>query len=244
MTKIFLKDNFKIIERENHIFSIQFPIHSEQIIKSIIKPRILLGATSTNEFQTLIFKAVSVKSFQIFKEELFKSTGSHSLPANLAAKLAIDLGRQIQYLITEYNQTILGVNPENLFVVDDNIFIYLSSEYLTEISPNSETMMVCYPIKPTYFFCAPEILTITEIPVNIHYKTSYFSVGILLLYALMNTKSYEFYEEYIQEEFEHSRKVKNICGHLNQIPIRQTKLSWFIERCLVEEAENRSIVFF
>jgi len=245
MTSIISKDNFQIIQQQNNIFAIQFSTYnSEKIINSITKTCILLGATSTNHFQTLIFKASSVKSLKQFKEELYKSTGSYSLPTNLAAKLAADLGRQFNYLVSEYSQTIIGLNPDNLFVVDDTMFIYLSSEYLTEIDTRSETIMVCYPIKPSDFFCAPELLNITEIPVNIHYKTSYFSIGILLLYALMKTNSYEFYEEYIQGNVEPSRKVNSICEYLNQLPIRQTKLGWFIERCLVEEPENRSIVFF
>ena len=240
MASIISKDDFQIIQQKNNTFSIQFSSYnSELIIKSITKTRILLGTTSTDNFKTLIFKASSVKSLQQFKEELFQMTGSHSLPPNLAAKLAADLSRQLFYLIEHYHVTIIGVVPENVIVVDDTKFIYLSGEYLAEIDKNNDTVMICFPVEPVAFYTAPELLQVTELPSYVNYKTSYFSFGCLLLYALLENN--EFYNEYIKEIDTLRHKV--IIEYLNRLSIRGTKLYWFIKRCLVIEPENRSILF-
>lgn len=240
MTSIISKDDFQIIQEENNTFAIQFSnYNSEAIIKSITKTRIILGATATDNFQTLILKASSVKSLQQFKEELFRITGSHSLPPNLAAKLAADLGRQILYLLEQYYMTIIGVDCENVIVINETNFIYLSCEYLEKIDKNNGTIMVCFPVEPFTFYVAPELLNVTELPSYVNYKTSYFSFGCLLLYALLENN--EFYNEYIKEN--DTLRHKKIIEYLNRLSIRGTKLYWFIERCLVIEPENRSILF-
>jgi hypothetical protein len=239
MTTIISKDDFQIIQEKNNTFFLQFPTYSEVLIRSITKTRILIGATSTDNFQTLIFKASSIKSLQQFKEELFQTTGSHSLPPNLAAKLAADLGRQFSYLIDHYNMTIIGFTPENVIVIDDTKFMYLSGEYLAEIDRNNDTVMICFPVEPLAFYVSHELLRVTELPSYVNYKTSYFSFGCLLLYALMENN--EFYTEYIKETDTLRHKV--IMEYLNRLSIRGTKLYWFIERCLVVEPENRSILF-
>ena len=241
---IISKDDFQIIQKKNNTFSIQFSgYNSVLIIKSITKTRILLGATATDNFQTLIFKASSVKSLQQFKEELFQTTGSRSLPPNLAAKMAADLGRQLSYLIGKNSVTIIGFAPENVIVVDDTKFIYLSGEYLAEIDRNNETIMICFPVDALSFYVAPELLKVTELPAYVNYKTSYFSFGCLLLYALLENNEFynEFYNQYIRETG--TLRHQKIIEYLNRLSIRGTKLYWFIERCLVVEPENRSILF-
>ena len=210
-----------------------------QIINSIRKTRILLGTTVTDNFQTLIFKASSIKSLQQFKEEQFQTTGSYSLPPNLAAKLAADLGRQISHLINQYNVNIIGFASENVIVVDDTKFIYLSGEYLAKIDPNNDTSMISFPLDPLEIYVAPELLQVTELPSYVNYKTGYFSFGCLLLYALLENN--KFYNEYVKKTDTLRHKV--IMEYLNRLSIRGTKLYWFIERCLVVEPENRSILF-
>ena len=135
--------------------------------------------------------------------------------------------------------TIIGIAPENVIVINDMNFIYLSCEYLEKIEQNNGTIMICFPIEPSAFYTAPEILNMTELPSYVNYKTSYFSFGCLLLYALLENT--EFYNEYIKEN--DTLRHKKIIEYLNRLSIRGTKLYWFIERCLVIEPENRTILF-
>jgi hypothetical protein len=85
------------------------------------------------------------------------------------------------------------------------------------------------------------MLKIQEIPSYIHFKTSYFSLGLLIIYALLEEE--EFYIEYINDcrsiSHKHSTNILNV---LNNHPIKNTKLFWLLSRCLVEEAKERSII--
>jgi hypothetical protein len=79
------------------------------------------------------------------------------------------------------------------------------------------------------------MLKIKELPSHVHYKTSYFSLGCLLLYALIEE---DFYTEYLKEI-----KCEKIHEYLKNLPFKNTKLYWLLSRCLVEEPEKRSIIF-
>jgi len=239
MTTIISNGNFQIIQNNNNKYTIKFSSYSESLIKSITKIGLILGATVTDDYKTLIFKAVTLKSLTQFKEEHNTVDGSSKLTINLVAKLAADLGRQLDYLLNTFNETIIGFNVENVYVVNDTDFIYLSNEFFREINVYNKTIMITYPISHSDFYMAPNLFAINILPYFVHYKTAYFSLGCLLLYALIGDN--EFYEEYVNESAQ-LRHTK-ICGYLNKIPIKDTKLFGLIERCLVEEPENRSIVF-
>jgi hypothetical protein len=81
------------------------------------------------------------------------------------------------------------------------------------------------------------MLKIKELPSHVHYKTSYFSLGCLLLYALTEGKE-DFYTEYLKEI-----KCEKIHEYLNNLHFKNTKLYWLLSRCLVEEPKKRSILF-
>jgi len=234
MTTIISNDNFQIIQNKNNNFVIHFTSYSESLIKSITKTGLIIGATVTDDYQTLMVKALTCKPFNQFKVR-----GGPKIPANLVAKMAADLGRQFYYLMSKYNVTIMGFNMENVFVINDIDFIYLSSEFFKEVDIYNETLMITYPMTKNDFYIAPELLEIKELPCHVHFKTGYFSFGCLLLYAL--TGNNEFYEEYLKEE--PTIRHEKICEYLNKLPIKNTKLYGLVERCLVEEPENRSIVF-
>ena len=238
MTKIISNDNFKIIKNNNK-FIIYFASYSESLIKSLTKTGVILGTTVTSDYKTLMFKSITCKPFNKFKEYIFEATGSPKIPANLVAKMAADLGRQFCYLMTKYNVTIMGFNMENVVVLNDIDFIYLSSEFFREVNVYDETIMVTYPVSPSDFYIAPELLEMKEIPCYIHFKTGYFSFGCIILYAL--TGNNDFYDEYLKEE--PNVRHKKFCEYLNKLPIKNTKLFGLVERCLVEEPENRSIIF-
>jgi hypothetical protein len=79
------------------------------------------------------------------------------------------------------------------------------------------------------------MLGIKELPSYIHFKTSYFSLGLLIIYSVLEED--EFYIEYINHN-----KPSNILNVLNNHPIKNSKLYWLLSRCLVEEAKDRSII--
>ena len=242
MVEIFVNDSLKIIQDKNNktMYKIEFNYPCPALIRSLTKTHIIQG-TITDDYTTLRFKALSVKSFPQFIEEHNKVRGSPKISINLAANMISNLSAQLSHLITKESQTIIGYAPENIIVLNDNTFAFLDSELVAEIDPvGKEMATISCPFKVTDFFASPEILKITELPSYVHYKTSYFSLGCLLLYALTEGRLEEddFYKEYLKE-----LNCEKIHEYLTGLHFKNTKLYWLLSRCLVEEPKKRSILF-
>ena len=97
-------------------------------------------------------------------------------------------------------------------------------------------MTISYPFTRDDFFMAPELYCIKEIPSFLNYKVSYFSLGCLILFGLLGD------DDFIKEDC--VEDLQQIKKHLDSLIIKNTKLYWLLERCLVEEPTNRSILFF
>ena len=246
MNIIIKTDNFYIgqgqYEIDNKSFTIFFDSYNEALIKSITKTKIILGATTTEKYKTLSFKAISVQRFSDFQSELERKNKTLKIPYNLALKMTHNLVTQLKYLITNFSQTFLGYSPENLIVIDKHKFVYLCNDFLLDIkndnndNDNDYNVLISYPFKYDDFFMAPELYCIKEIPSFVSYKVSYFSLGYLILYTLLGDNI-----DSDREDLQEKDKIKK---HLDSLIIKNTKLYWLLERCLVEEPTNRSILFF
>jgi hypothetical protein len=248
MNIIIKNDNFNIgqgqDEIDNKSFTIFFDSYNEALIKSIAKTKIILGATTTEKYKTLSFKAISVQRFSDFQKELVRENKSLKMPYNLALKMTYNLVTQLKYLITHYSQTFLGYSLENLIVIDKHKFVYLCNDFLLNIkngndyndnNNDNDNVLISYPFTCDDFFMAPELYCIKEIPSFVNYKVSYFSLGYLILYTLIGDNI-----DSDREDLQEKDKIKN---HLDSLIIKNTKLYWLLERCLVEEPTNRSILF-
>ena len=247
MNIIIKNENFYIGQGEDEIdnksFTIFFDSYNEALIKSISKTKIILGATTTEKYKTLSFKAISVQRFSDFQSELERKNKTLKMPYNLALKMTHNLVTQLKYLITNFSQTFLGYSPENLIVIDKHKFVYLCNDFLLDIkngndynndndNDNDYNVLISYPFTRDDFFMAPELYCIKEIPSFVNYKVSYFSLGCLILFALIGDN--------IDSDIEDLQEIKK---HLDSLFIKNTKLYWLLERCLVEEPKNRSILF-
>ena len=227
-------DSLKIFQDKNNktIYKIEFNYQCPALVRSLTKTHIIEGGSITDDYLTLRFKALSVKSFKDFIEERLEVRGSRILSINLAAKMLSSLSSQLSHLISFESKTIIGYSPENIIVLNGETFAFLGSELVAEICPvGKEMATISCPFNVKDFFVSPEMLKIKELPAYIHYKTSYFSLGCLLLYAL--TGEDNFYNEYLTG----SKLV------LNQLHFKNTQFYWLLSRCLVEEPEKRSIIF-
>ena len=97
MSVIISKDNFKIIQYDNHIFTIEFSSPSPALIHSLVKTKLILGATITNDYQTVKFKAHSVKNLLQFQGE--NSPHTKKISIKNAHLLTSNLVNQLQYLL-------------------------------------------------------------------------------------------------------------------------------------------------
>ena len=238
MNIIIKNDNFYICQdqSDNKSFTIFFDSYNEALIKSLLKTRIILGATTTEKYRSLTFKATSVLTFFDFQKELERENKSLKLTYNLALKMTHNLVTQLNYLITQFSKTFLGFSLKNLIIIDKSKFVYLCDEFLLDIIiKNGEKLLIKSPFTRDDFFLAPELLRVKEIPSFVNYKVSYFSLGYLILYTLLGDDDF-IYSEDLQEKDKISHRMETLI-------IKNTKLYWLLERCLVEEPKNRSILF-
>jgi len=228
--EIYSNDFLKIVEDKNKsIFKLEICYSNPILINSLIKTKIIQGATATEDYKIVNFKAATVKTFKQFQE----TRENKKLTINEIFTLIQNLTMQLNYLITNENSTIIGYSPENIIVINDSKFAFLGSEYITEI--DDEHALISYPFTTKDFFISPEMLKIKEIPSYIHYKTSYFSLACFVLYALDFEN--EFYSEYIN-----NKSSDKILDYFKFHPIKNTKIYALLSRCLLEEPKNRSIL--
>jgi hypothetical protein len=222
--------SFKIIHNQDNLFKIEFNYPNPILINSIIKTKIIKGATCDENYKILIFKAYSLEIYNP------KMCGIYSV-ANMISTLTL----QLKYIIDHYSYTFIGYNTNNLIVIDGNKFVFLDCELMKEIDKDTHKIMLTSPFKKKDFFFSPELEKIIDFPFYVNYKTVYFSLGCLLLHSLLSKEhAFAFYEEYLNEPY--------ICDLLNKYlqlntSFKNTKLYWLICRCLVEDPEKRSILF-
>ena len=229
-------DHYKITQNEfdDKLYTIYFNSNSQALISSIAKTKIILGATTTEKYNTLTFKATKVQTFKEYQIDLERENGTKKLQYISILKMTYHLAAQLNFLITNYSKTFLGYSPENLIVVDKNKYIYLSSEYLLNIS--NEKVLITFPFSQNDFFMSPELLNVRELPSFIDYKVTYFSFGCLLLYGFLGD------DDFMKNDDEKTSEEK-LKIQMDTIFIKNTKLYWLLKRCLVEQPKNRCILF-
>ena len=113
MNIIIKNPTFKIgydIDNKN-TYKIFFSSHNEAIIKSITKTKIILGATTTEKYNTLTFKATSVQTFEEYQKDIENETGEKKMNYESILKMTYNLASQLNYLITNNSKTFLGYSP-------------------------------------------------------------------------------------------------------------------------------------
>ena len=100
--------------------------------------------------------------------------------------------------------------------------MFCSTRYLLPLV--NELIIFNSPIKQAYF-SNPELLNLTTLPSEISYKCCYYSLGSLVIYCLLNAyiKSFEQIEKVIE-------------------PLYNTKIYWFVKRCLDSDINKRELL--
>ena len=240
MKKIYNNNEVELWKSETieNTYRIQLNHESNSLLKSILKTNIILGATISNEFKTLHFKAVNVKPFFYFKSIVNKNINLSTNDDNIFIKLMYFLTKQIDFLITIEKKCFYKLHPNNIFIIDDYKFIYLSNEYLIDINENNR-MQIQYPFEKHEWFDSPEILELDTLPTEIHYKTVYYSLASIAIYLLLDNDNDNDNENENNKKKEEKKKKINKLFEL----IEGTKLFGFLKRCLRIVPEKRSILF-
>ena len=145
---------------------------------------------------------------------------NNSLSHNKCIKLIYDLTNQILYL-KKLGYSFYGFDINDILVVDE-LFMFCSAEYVVPLV--NESIIFYSPIKQAYF-SNPELYNLTTLPSEISYKCCYYSLGTLVIYCLLNAyiKSVEQIEKVIE-------------------PLYNTKIYWFIKRCLDSDINKRELL--
>jgi hypothetical protein len=172
-----------------------------------------------------------------------------------AVFMANSLSQQI-YLLEKMGYGFYCFSLDNVYVIDNHIFLYLGIEHLIRIlevdvkvkvndyknksrekvirfiSPYPEKTFIInetYDYK-TNLFISPEIKFIKNIPCSILYSSTYYHLASFIIYSMFN---------------------KNICFNNNDkvfdiellSSIKNTKLYWFLIRCIDKQPSKRILLW-
>jgi hypothetical protein len=160
--------DFKIY-KDGHKHTIRFDYYSEPLIKSIVHSRQIEDITVFKDFKTISFTATSIK----------KCSGK-PISYDAALQLVSSLARQLKYLIEVHSMCFYIYSLDNLFILDDNKFVYISNEHLEKLTDNS--VLIIQPFKEQ--FVSPELQRITQIPAKVDFRAAYYSLGMMVMHLL------------------------------------------------------------
>ena len=206
-------------EKDNTEFTIEFTTSSESLINSMIKTKQIIGSSISDDYKSFTFRASSIKSLKKYLSKRENITYDNTL------KLIWSLTKQLHYLITIEHECFYEYIIENVIVIDDDKFIYISNEDLIKLSKSNKIQFT----KPfnRKGFISPEVFKINKIPSELNYKTIYYSLAVLAVYFL----------------FDKNINNNDLSNEENLKPIEGTKLFGLLIRCLYEDPERRTIIY-
>lgn len=216
MKLIYKTDNYSIQYLHNQFYEINFIHSNKSLIQSLVNTNLILGASVTPEYTSLCFKASTFSKYK---------PSESGLEVYLLAKIMSDLSTQLSYLNTFCQKSFLGFSQKHLFVLDNTTWIYLSDEYLFDLTEGK--LEILYPFNHTDFYMAPELYQIKEIPSKVPLQVAYYSLGVLIIHAS--------YPNTIEKQ-----EPKQL---LEQVYWKGTKFYYFIQRCISTEPLKRHILF-
>lgn len=213
--------NFCYEIKQINEFTYRLKIYGEYVLpiyKLTIK--MLKSAYHDNETNSIYFSAEKVTTLKKYVLE------NPNMKLTKCIKMIDDLTKQMSYL-ESINYGFYGFDITDVLLVDD-LFLLCNTQYLIPII--KDKFIFIEPINRPYF-SSPEIIQLTKLPSEINKKCCYYSLGVLVVFCLLN--------KYLLV----GNELKSI-GEIEQIirPIANTKIYWFIKRCLEEQIEKRILL--
>jgi hypothetical protein len=138
-------------------------------------------------------------------------------------KLAQCIGQQLFYL-EKYAHTFSWFNIDTILVIDGSSFLCVGLEQLMPVDTFGRIWFTT-PFSLKLPHIAPEIQRLKTLPSWVSYKAAYYSLGSLIIFCLA-------------EDDEKSTKIQ-----LRLEFIADTKLYWFLLRCIDPVASARLLLF-
>lgn len=218
-----------LIKKENNNYELSFNTENnyKNFWKNTISQLEPLKKNMTKEKTTVYFKAENIKTLQ----QLLKQKHNF-LSYRHALLLFLCIGDQMRYLEKD-KYSILTFNLNDIVFISadkeefDVIFLLLNTKQFFPIKNNKFNINIPFPKKN--IFLSPELQKINSLPFTINYKSTYYSIALLIA-SCLNPNILK-----TNLNFEEIKEALNI--------IRDSKLFYALLRCLDDKAENRYYLY-
>jgi hypothetical protein len=181
-------------------------------------------ASSIQTLKDFCFTPFSISNADKVDGNELKGNVRKKCSYNTAIHLVCSLSKQQQYL-EHYGYSFYGIHLSDILVIDGCRFANINFEMCKEIDLVSSSITLYSPFtRSERGFFSPEMLATRHLPASIHYKTYYYSLGLLSLHCLFG----ECLDCVIVDILK---------------PIVGTKLYFFILRMLETNPEERQMIF-
>lgn len=136
-----------------------------------------------------------------------------------------DVVNQIQYLEGN-NKTVSYFSIDDFLILNNTSCLFIGLDKLYDFNTQGNYNLQDIIKNKTNGFMSPELLAVTKIPSTIHYKSCYYSFGLLLLKVFINVD--------LTNVNDYTEKTKSIHG----LPCY-----WFIQNTLAKISNDRHILF-
>jgi serine/threonine protein kinase len=226
MIKIEDKPAYNLYKNKNS-FSYCLSIKEENTYNKIFIP--LLVNQIPNSFYNELQNAI-----------IFTAESATSLTSKIVKSQTIQmikcLCEQLEYL-HKNNLAFYGFDMDDIIVINETQFIIINNKYIQTIDSSNSSLTFYSPFSKPYF-SSPELKNLKCLPANIDYRTSYYSLGALIVFYLFDYKlpsENDTKRENQEDEDEAEDKVFE--------SILNTKLYWFLKRCLNDNPKKRILLF-
>lgn len=142
-------------------------------------------------------------------------------------QMIVSLAKQQTYLQTIGQLGFYCLCYDDILVIDNSIFICINFGSVQQIN-DSGIMTFQFPFEKNNVneFYSPEIEKINSLPSKVSHKVFHYSLGALVIFCLFGKR------------IQYGEDIDVIL-----IPIKYTKLYWFLLRLLCDDVEDRDCIF-
>ena len=187
-------------------------------------------------FQYALYYLSACFNDEIMNAMFFTATSVTTLKEHLAdysfklshckcIEIIDELTKQLSHL-KKVGYGFYGFNIEDILVVNGCKFVICNSRCLLPINANN--MLYFYEPIDNPQFIDPSMFKLTTLPAKIHYNCVYYSLGVLIVFCLLNVYLLVGNEEKTDLELERILS-----------PIKNTKIYWFLKRLMDSDMEHR-----
>lgn len=208
------------INEYTYHLSIQGDEYNYYLYNSIRK--IINGSHIEDETNSIYFSAEKVIPFKTYIQKQPANRLSH----HKCIQMVYDLSKQFM-ILHKSGYGIYGFDMNDILTIDDH-FIFCNTQYMLPIV--KDHFVFTMPFKMPYF-SSPELFKLTKLPSKVSYKCYYYSLGTFVSYCLLNV------DLLVANDIRSSNNIHKMIE-----PLYNTKIYWFIKRCLNEDINERILL--